>query len=1200
MGVGFVIGRMDCHKTDKMLDLCFEEAQKFDEKPIYYLVPEKYTYEIEKKLSNRLLYNKDPYFRIRVVSFSTLGNIVFTKAGGLKEKKISKSARNMIVCRAVDSVASELKTFKTSKTGIGIVGKLLDMIIELKQNNMTVQDLQTMTRGADDEALKFKLSDISKVYEAYEKLIENKYFDTEDVYGVLARKVSELEELNGATVFVDEYTGFTPLQYDIIENLAKISKNMYFSLTTDLKRLNSKKGVFSKTNISYLKINEICKNNNIPRLKDINLNYLENKNIDVRAIDSKIVENENVNTKNVKDETVKNEIVKSEDVNSRTANRKTVDNNALLHLEKNISEFRPMVFCEKCDLPIRVDEFRNYYDEVDFVLNEVERLVKKKGFRYNEITICSRNLDTYSHIIKGVFEKSGVNIFLDEKISAKNNPFIVLIFSILNMKKENFSYSSVFQYLKSGLVNIDNDSVHKLENFVLANGIKGKKWFDIWKDKVSRNVEDEDDEAVLEKLSEEINEINRVRESVMTPISNLTDKLKGRNTVAEICKYIYEFTIEIELPQTLEKIIADFESREDLYKAKEYAQVWNIFVEMLDELVEFMGDEKIGIEKFINLMESHISEIELGIIPPARDQVLVTSIDRMKNPNTKALFILGVNDGVFPSTVSDNALISDYDKEKLNKGGVVFDSNFESKVYDEQFLVYKAMSSSKGLIYISYPLADLEGKSLRPSPLIKKIAGIFPALKVNTHVTDTFDVVDLEAMDKNKMFELLIRNMKKIEEDDSWKSVFYFFYNDSDYREKLVKAYRAKNYFNSAGKLSISMANELYNSRNYSVSRLEKYSYCPFSFFMTYGLKAKEREVYSFTQLDSGTYSHKILDEFSKNIAKDGLDWRDISESYISNQVEMISEKIFERSGNYILNTSEKYRYFARGINLRLEKSISRMVRQVREGDFNPNGFEVEFGFLGKNSIPPIVVDLDDGKSIKLRGKIDRVDIAEKDGGRYCSVVDYKSSARSIDLDRVYNGLQLQLFVYMNAITRLNKNKKMKPAGLFYSNFNSKISRIENHGEYMNLDSKDFVDRDLSENLLSGLVIKDRDVVKLFDKNLENNGTKSKVVAVQMTKDGKFNSNSTKGLTIDEYEIVDRFVIEKSREICEDIYSGNIDIMPAKFSNSVPCDYCEYISVCKFDDKLEGNQYRYISKLVSRNQYDDILALMTKKLREED
>lgn len=1159
MGVGFVIGRMDCNKTDKMLDLCFEEAQKFDEKPIYYLVPEKYTYEIEKKLSNRLLHNKDPYFRIRVVSFSTLGNIVFTKAGGLKEKKISKSARNMIVCRAVDSVASELKSFKTSKTGIGIVGKLLDMIIEFKQNNMTVQDLQAMTREADDEALKCKLSDISKVYEAYEKLIENKYFDTEDVYGVLARKVSELEELNGATIFVDEYTGFTPLQYDIIENLAKISKNMYFSLTTDLKRLNSKNGVFSKTNISYLKINEICKRNNIQRLKDINLNYSENKIID----------------------------------------GKTVDDNALLHLEKNISEFRPIVFSEKCDLPIRIDEFGNYYNEVDFVLNEVKRLVKNKGFRYNEITICSRNLDTYSHIIKGVFEKSGVNIFLDEKISAKNNPFIVLIFSILNMKKENFSYSSVFQYLKSGLVNIDNDSVHKLENFVLANGIKGKKWFDIWKDKVSRNVEAEDDED-LEKLSEEIDEINRIRESVMTPISNLTEKLKGRNTVAEICKYLYEFTLEIELPQTLEKIIADFESREDLYKAKEYAQVWNIFVEMLDELVEFMGDEKIGIEKFINLMESHISEIELGIIPPARDQVLVTSIDRMKNPNTKALFILGVNDGVFPSTVSDNALISDYDKEKLNKSGVVFDSNFESKVYDEQFLVYKAMSSSKSLIYISYPLADLEGKSLRPSSLIKKIAGIFPSLKVITHVTDTFDTVDLESMDKNKMFELLIRNMKKVEEDDSWKSVFYFFYNDSDYREKLIKAYRAKSYFNSAGKLSISMANELYNSRNYSVSRLEKYSYCPFSFFMTYGLKAKEREVYSFTPLDSGTYSHKILDEFSKNIAKDGLDWRDISENYISNQIGIISEKIFERSGNYILNTSEKYRYFARGINLRLEKSISRMVRQVREGDFNPNGFEVEFGFLGKNSIPPIVVDLDDGKSIKLRGKIDRVDIAEKDGERYCSVVDYKSSARSIDLDRVYNGLQLQLFVYMNAITRLNKNKKMKPAGLFYSNFNSKISRIENHGEYMNLDSKDFVDRDLSENLLSGLVIKDRDVVKLFDKNLENNGTKSKVVSVQMTKDGKFNSNSTKGLTIDEYEIVDRFVIEKSREICEDIYSGNIDIMPAKFSNSVPCDYCEYISVCKFDDKLKGNRYRYISKLVSRNQYDDILALMTKKLREED
>ncbi|WP_101772594.1 helicase-exonuclease AddAB subunit AddB [Peptostreptococcus faecalis] len=1157
MGVGFITGRAGCDKIGKVLDLCFEEAEKDDVKPIYILVPEKFTYEMERQLSERFLTQSDPNFRIRVVSFSTLSKIVFTNVGGLKEKKITKSARSMLIYKAIESVSKEMEVFKSKNAGIGIVGKIMDVIIEFKQNDMSVQEILEMSDITEDEALKLKLKDLAKIYARYDNFLHQNYIDTEDNMEFFAKKLDDYEDIKGATIFVVDYTGFTPIQYLVIEKLILLSKNMYFSLITDLKNFNARRGVFSKTNTTFMKINEICYNNKIKRLKDI--------------------------------EMIESDYFESED---------------LRFLEKHINDFNPKQFDSKPD-NIEIYEFKNTHMEVEHIAGEIVKLVRDKGYRYREITVATRNLDSYSYLVKAIFNDYKIGYFMDEKIAAKDNSIIMLVMSILDMKQKNYSYGAMFRYLKSGLSGIDSEEISILENYVLANGIKGIRWFDDrWNYSVRHGVDEEDIDG---KYYDKINEI---KNKVMYPIEMLHNKLKGRNTAREICRYLYEFAIDIELPERIDDLIERFEKEENLYRAKEYSQVWNIFTDMLDEMVEFIGDEKIGLEKFIKLMEAEFEAFELGIIPPARDQVFVTSIDRMKNPETKVLFMIGVNDGVFPKNISDESVLTDVEKRSLLEKGIKFDSDEITKIYDEEFLVYKSMSSSKSKLVVTYPIADFEGKSMRQSRLIKKIKRIFPNIEIKEILEkeeiDDIDLIGDFITSKEQLFEDLLTNINKGKREDNqakpqyiWNAIYTYFKNDEEYKNKVKIIDNAIKYDNNAGVLDRDLAIQLYGSGMSSVSKLEKYAGCPFSYFMMYGLKAKEREVYEFSTLDYGVYAHKVLDDFSKGVVKNRLEWNEVNRDYIQEEIKNISQNIVDKNDSYILNTSDKYEYMTKRINETLIDSVEIMVDQIKAGEFLPKGFEIEFG--KKSKIDPIRINVDKDIHIDLVGKIDRMDsyLDDESKEEYIRVIDYKSSRHSIDMANIVSGLQMQLFVYMNAVLNSRENKSEKtpilsPAAVLYSTLNSKMYELKNSGDVERLDEEDLKIKIMGENKLSGFVLKDIDIIGKMDRSVVDTPGYSYVIPARITKSG-IGDTHTNGLSKEEFNTVSEFVLIKAKEICKKIYGGIVDIKPYKYADRTACDYCSYKSICQFDSTLGMNSYNLIKK-IDKKKYPDILKEMKQKI----
>lgn len=1148
MAVGFITGRFGADRTDKILELCFEEAKREDKKPIYILVPEKFTYEMEKRLSEKLENEKniDPNFRIRVVSFSTLSKIVFTNVGGLKERRLTTSARSLLTFKAMDLVSKDLITFKSDDFKMGFVNNIMDMIIEFKQNDFSVTDVFSLTENIKNESLKFKMQDLYNIYKSYENLIDKKYSDTEDTLNIFAQKLDDFESIKGATIFVDEYMDFTPAQYLVIEKLIYFSKNIYFSLLTDFKNLHSKMNMFARSNSTILNIKNICEKHNIPLLGNVSL-----------------------------------------------SNESYYNSDDLSFLEKSVGDFSAKPYYKDSE-NIRIIKFKNIYVEVSFIAEEISKLVKTKKYRFNDITLCMRSLEEYSYIIERVFDDYKIDYFLDEKISIMENPIIILILSILDMKDKNYSYDSVFRYLKSGLTGISNEDIFLLENYVIANDIKGNRWFDeSWSKSIVHSVEEESDDEKLKK-------INEIKNLVVAPIKNLHEKLKGRNAIKDICKYLYEFTLEIGLFDRINEFVTDFQNEGNLYKAKEYSQVWGSFIEILDELVEFMGDDKISYSKFLNLIKTEIENIELGIVPPSKDEIFITTVDRMKKPSTKIAFVLGVNDGNFPKNIVDNDLISENEKENLKTLGLNFSNNNLIKTTDEQFLSYKTFSIAKEKLYITYPISDLEGKSLLVSRFVKKMLFLFKNLEIESiDFFKNFTIMDIfETFSKERLYQILVSNIdalnsNKMSENDKYnfKEIIDFLMEDDDYKYKIEILKDKLNYKKETENIK-DYTSFLYESGNVSISKLENFVRCPFSYFINYGLKAKEREVYDFSPADYGTYCHKIFDDFFKGVYENNIDWNTIDREFIQREVEKLTAKMAEKS-NFILESSPKYKYFSSITHKNIVESIEIMAEQVRRGNFIPTGFETEFG---DESIKPISYTLKNGKDIKLVGKIDRIDVFKGENSDFLRIIDYKSSKRDIDLNQVYAGLQLQLFVYMNAILSSNKDR-YKPAGLFYSDFTTNLVGFETYSKMLDMTDDSFYSEKLKKNKLTGFVIKDMELLKNLDKTLEENRLTSEILPIKLKSKGQEIGAGTLGLTTDEFEIVNEFVLNKTKDICEEIYDGNIDIKPFRYKDKKPCDYCKYKSICRFD--VKHNKYNNIKNLVTKDKPNEVFEKMELKNKEK-
>ncbi len=1154
MGVRFILGRSGCGKTEYMLNEIKQKAISEDEKsPIIILLPEQYTYEMEKRVSNMFASGaKDRYMRVRPMGLKTLSDLVFSYCGNLSKVGINAAGKAIITHNSIEAVSNELDLFSKSYTQPGFTTTISDMISELKQFMITPDRLDEIigeSGGILPENLVMKLKDIAKIYREFEKKLHEDYVDMHDRVVMLTEKISECSFLDDMDLYVDGYTSFTPNQYELLKELMKKAKSTTFLFTMDSPFKTGYADYFASTRNTYNRIKDICEKEGIKVEKDVNL-----CNEDIKRFRG---------------------------------------NEELQHLERYYNSYPYRIYQKKTE-KIRIREYSNLYNEVEEVAKEIANDIIDGRYRYKDITIAARSIDSYESLIKSIFSEYKIPFYINKKSEAKNNPIITMIVSVLEMKKRRYGYETMFRYLKSGLLDFTEDEISLLENYVIANGISGNKWFeDVWEYRLPNSFyEYEESEEELETKKR----INDIKNRVIEPIKKFDEKLssKKRNTVEDICKYLYEFLEDINIFEKIEETIEKLREKGMLESAARYSQVWNMVSDLLDQLVEIMGDEKISLERFIRIVNIALDEYELKTIPPSIDQVTVTEVDRMNNPNTKHLYLIGTVDGVFPMPSKENGLLSDSDRGKLSDIDVELDKDSRKRVFEEQFLVYKAITATSDRLTVSYPIADSEGKTQRASIIISRIKKLFKNVDIKSYFLEgVYEKEDLkEVNSKIPTFNTMVDKIKEAADkdfekgiSDIWKDTYEYYLNDDRYNDITKRIVEGIDFTNQFEYVDEEKIKELYNSKTISVSRLEKYASCPFAYFIEYGMKAKDRKEYLFTAPDVGSFVHKVIENYSKTMHKDGITWHEVDDKYIELRVSEMVDELIAKIPGFILESSPKYKYLAHRLKVLITVSIKIIADQIKQGRFEPDDYEVEFG--KKRKYPSIEVEYKENEKIELIGKIDRIDkYINEENKEFVRIVDYKWGKNDINLNDVYYGLQLQLLVYMDAILEggeIPDNVPIKPAAMLYSRMDNPIISRSTL-----VDDEEVKQRIIESFKMNGMLIKDIDILSYMDKALELPGGKSKIIkAARNKKDGSV-SKSTSGVTDEQFETIRAYIKKSIKDLCTDMMSGNIKIEPKKSKDKDSCRFCSYSSICQFDTALKNNCYKVIPNRTS----DDVIKMM--------
>ena len=1128
MSLRFCFGPSGSGKSHRIYEEIMQRAAEEPGRNFLIIVPDQFTMQTQKDLVMRS--DRDGILNIDVLSFGRLSHRILEEVGTKEMPVLDDTGKSLVLQKVAADLKEQLPAMGSLLHKQGYIHEVKSAISEFMQYGISTQDMDKLITSAQKRgALAMKLKDLKTLYRGFQNYIRDHFITTEETLDVLRRSLSKSKILKGSVVVFDGFTGFTPIQNRLIQELMRVCAETIVTVTIgvgeDPYKMDGEQKLF----------------------------HLSKKTVaDLEKLAAEA------------------EVERGEDLFVKGGPNRFAKAPALHYLEQNLFRYQYEPYAGE-QQEIHMFEALSPREEVHQTALYIRHLIREQGMTYRDIAVVIGDLEGYASYVETEFGQLEIPCFLDRTRGIVLNPMIEYIKSALQLYIKDFSYDTVFHFLRSGMADISREEIDELENYVIRTGARGyrtySRLFTRRTEELQGNVEgsEQAEEKTMERL-------NRIRQQFMDAVEIL--HMGSQEKAGDYVSHLYDFLEQNQVQQKLLNYQQQFEKEGDLSRAREYAQIYRLVMDLLDQVYELLGEEEISRQEFADILEAGFGEITVGTIPQNVDRIVVGDMERTRLKQVKVLFFLGVNDGNIPKNASKGGIISDMDREFLIESGTEMAPSPRQQMYIQRLYLYLNMTKPSEQLYLSYAKVNSEGKGIRPSYLIDTVRKLFPAMGVE-YPQNRSRLEQIEGRQEGARY--LAEELREYVEGtlpEEERQDFYLMYRayeaDAAGRDLLTRA--AFRRYRESG-LSRIVARALYGQQlENSVSRLETYAACACRHFLQYGLSLQEREEFGFEASDMGTVYHAVLENFAGKLAESNLTWWDFTEDFAAKAVKESVEAYAATYGETVLYSSARNEYAITRMSRILTRTVLTLQKHLKQGSFQPDDYELSFRFA--EDLDSIHVDLSEDEKMHLQGRIDRIDVSEDAEHVYVKVIDYKSGNRKFDLAALYYGLQLQLVVYMNAAmemeSRKHPDKEIVPAALLYYHIDDPT--IETPVE---LTDEQINEQILAKLRMNGVVNSDPEVVERLDRYMQD---KSVVIPVEKKKDGSFSARSGV-LSREEMQLISSYVDAKIRSIGREILDGKIAANPYEKGNEEACTYCAYKKVCGFDGSIPGYEKRQLEDL---------------------
>ena len=1164
MPLQFIFGPSGSGKSYHLYHQIIDESRIHQEQNYIVLVPEQFTMQTQKELVS--LHPAGGILNIDILSFQRLAYRIFEETGGSLYPVLEETGKSLVVKRVAQEKKKELTILGSTLKRTGAVSQMKSLISELKQYQIAPSELDMWAEETGEKKLlAAKLKDTGVIYRAFEEYLENRYVTAEDVLEVLAGKLEESALIKNSEVLVDGFTGFTPVQIGVLGKLFRLCAKVYVTIIMDEREDPYKKAIphqlFAMSRQLVQQLMKAADEAGCPVEPEIWVRRSGHGRFQPGSTMDQLEQR------------------------LFRYGKRGFSGNGIEKRPESGTEAKtgnPAAGYEAKQQGIYISVAPNPRAELEETVRLIRRMVREEGMRYQDFAVLTGDLSVYGTYAREIFEKCGVPYFVDEKHSVLMNPFVEFLRAAIEMVVQSFSYESVFRYLRCGLSSLDREETDAMENYVLALGIRGLKAYGETWTRGYRGIK-----------PDEVPQRNLLREKFYAEVQPFAERMKKKDaTVRERTEALYALAVQNQMQEKLEERRQQFEQQGQEAFAKEYSQIYGIVMELLDKIVEVLGEEKMTLAEYQEILEAGFAEASVGIIPPTADQVLIGDNERSRLKDIRVLFFVGVNDGLIPRHDAGGGILSEYDREELERADAKLSPTARETMYQQKFHLYRNLTKPSERLYLSFTKAGASGEAQNPSYLINEIRKLFPEIPVRDIEKEEKPEEKLEMPRSGEALFLEELGRAAEGEIDPLFEELYRWYAAHPEAGIPAETYRKAAFLRCAdGVIGKSAASALYgDTLKNSATRLEKYAACAFAHFMEFGLQIRERDQYELKAADMGTVMHEALEKFSKKLQENGETWKTVTDDTRDRLIEECVEEPMADYGNTIFQSSSRNQYRIIRVKRILKRTVWALQQQIRQGEFEPGEFEVSFSM--EDSLSAINIDLSEHEKMRLRGRIDRVDLCETDDKVYVKIIDYKTGNTSLDLVALYYGLQLQLVLYLEAAMAMaakrNPNRKLIPAGIYYYNMKDPIV------SGFDMTKEEIEAKQQKELRMNGLTSTEKASLLLIDAEGGN-----VVSGLEYKKDGSLSSRALVA-NADQMHELGHFARKKALDLARDIYGGKIDAYPYEYKKMNPCEYCEYGSVCGFDLQLEGCHYRRLSALDKDEVWQEIAREENKQTDKEE